>query len=137
MAEKIQNKLKSTKQIMNESQGVAGQAANAAAGQAAQQARAGMKEGGQSRLAGALAGAQARSNAAATGFNNALSTASSLTAAQNAKEQDMASQQAQMDEQRKQYDKDRGDNWIKTGLSFAGSLFSDEQIKRYKSRIFK
>lgn len=131
---KINNKLKSSKDLYAEGLSNAATAANNAGGLAAKEARAAMMEGGQGKLAAALQGAQARVDATTNAFNSGVDKATSLAQNQNLNEQSQSSQQAQLDQQVEEKKKDRIASMIGGGLSALASAFSDEGCKSFAKR---
>lgn len=135
---KINNKLKSSKDLYAEGLSNAATAANNAGGLAAKEARAAMMEGGQGKLAAALQGAQARVDATTNAFNSGVDKATSLAQNQNLNEQSQSNQQAQLDQQVEEKKKDRIASIIGTGISALASAFSDEGCKSFAKRgVFK
>lgn len=135
---KINNKLKSSKDLYAEGLSNAATAANNAGGLAAKEARAAMMEGGQGKLAAALQGAQARVNATTNAFNSGVDKATSLAQNQNLNEQSQSNQQAQLDQQVEEKKKDRIASIIGTGVGALASAFSDEGCKSFAKRgVFK
>lgn len=135
---KINNKLKSSKDLYAEGLSNAATAANNAGGLAAKEARAAMMEGGQGKLAAALQGAQARVDATTNAFNSGVDKATSLAQNQNLNEQSQSNQQAQLDQQVEEKKKDRIASMIGTGVSALASAFSDEGCKSFAKRgVFK
>lgn len=135
---KINNKLKSSKDLYAEGLSNAATAANNAGGLAAKEARAAMMEGGQGKLAAALQGAQARVDATTNAFNSGVDKATSLAQNQNLNEQSQSNQQAQLDQQVEEKKKDRIASMIGGGLSALASAFSDEGCKSFAKRgVFK
>ena len=135
---KINNKLKSSKDLYAEGLSNAATAANNAGGLAAKEARAAMMEGGQGKLAAALQGAQARVDATTNAFNSGVDKATSLAQNQNLNEQSQSQQQAQLDQQVEEKKKDRIASMIGGGLSALASAFSDEGCKSFAKRgVFK
>lgn len=131
---KINNKLKSSKDLYAEGLSNAATAANNAGGIAAKEARAAMMEGGQGKLAAALQGAQARVDATTNAFNSGVDKATSLAQNQNLNEQSQSNQQAQLDQQVEEKKKDRIASMVGTGLSALASAFSDEGCKSFAKR---
>ena len=131
---KINNKLKSSKDLYAEGLSNAATAANNAGGLAAKEARAAMMEGGQGKLAAALQGAQARADASTNAFNNGVDKATSLAQNQNLNEQSQSNQQAQLDQQVEEKKKDRIASIIGTGVGALASAFSDEGCKSFAKR---
>lgn len=135
---KINNKLKSSKDLYAEGLSNAATAANNAGGLAAKEARAAMMEGGQGKLAAALQGAQARVDATTNAFNSGVDKATSLAQNQNLQEQSQSNQQAQLDQQVEEKKKDRIASMIGTGVGALASAFSDEGCKSFAKRgVFK
>lgn len=135
---KINNKLKSSKDLYAEGLSNAATAANNAGGIAAKEARAAMMEGGQGKLAAALQGAQARVDATTNAFNSGVDRATSLAQNQNLNEQSQSNQQAQLDQQVEEKKKDRIASMVGGGLSALASAFSDEGCKSFAKReVFK
>ncbi len=135
---KINNKLKSSKDLYAEGLSNAATAANNAGGLAAKEARAAMMEGGQGKLAAALQGAQARVDATTNAFNSVVDRATSLAQNQNLNEQSQAQSQAQLDQQVEEKKKDRIASMVGGGLSALASAFSDEGCKSFAKRgVFK
>lgn len=135
---KINNKLKSSKDLYAEGLSNAATAANNAGGLAAKEARAAMMEGGQGKLAAALQGAQARVDATTNAFNSGVDKATSLAQNQNLNEQSQSTQQAQLDQQVEEKKKDRIASMVGGGLSALASAFSDEGCKSFAKRgVFK
>ena len=135
---KINNKLKSSKDLYIEGLSNAATAANNAGGLAAKEARAAMMEGGQGKLAAALQGAQARVDATTNAFNQGVDRATSLAQNQNLNEQSQSNQQAQLDQQVEEKKKDRIWSAISTGIGALASAFSDEGCKSFAKRgVFK
>lgn len=135
---KIQNKLKSSKDLYAEGLSNAATAANNAAGTAAKEARAAMMEGGQGKLAAALQGAQARVDASTNAFNSGVDKATSLAQNQNLNEQSQSNNQALLDQQVEEKKKDRIASIIGTGVGALASAFSDEGCKSFAKRgVFK
>ena len=135
---KINNKLKSSKDLYAEGLSNAATAANNAGGIAAKEARAAMMEGGQGKLAAALQGAQARVDATTNAFNSGVDKATSLAQNQNLNEQSQSNQQAQLDQQVEEKKKDRIASMVGGGLSALASAFSDEGCKSFAKRgVFK
>lgn len=135
---KINNKLKSSKDLYAEGLSNAATAANNAGGLAAKEARAAMMEGGQGKLAAALQGAQARVDATTNAFNSGVDKATSLAQNQNLNEQSQSNQQAQLDQQVEEKKKDRIASMVGGGLSALASAFSDEGCKSFAKRgVFK
>ena len=135
---KINNKLKSSKDLYAEGLSNAATAANNAGGLAAKEARAAMMEGGQGKLAAALQGAQARVDATTNAFNSGVDKATSLAQNQNLNEQSQSQQQAQLDQQVEEKKKDRIASMVGGGLSALASAFSDEGCKSFAKRgVFK
>lgn len=135
---KINNKLKSSKDLYAEGLSNAATAANNAGGLAAKEARAAMMEGGQGKLAAALQGAQARVDATTNAFNSGVDKATSLAQNQNLNEQSQAQSQAQLDQQVEEKKKDRIASMVGGGLSALASAFSDEGCKSFAKRgVFK
>lgn len=135
---KINNKLKSSKDLYAEGLSNAAIAANNAGGLAAKEARAAMMEGGQGKLAAALQGAQARVDATTNAFNSGVDKATSLAQNQNLQEQSQSTQQAQLDQQVEEKKKDRIASMIGTGVGALASAFSDEGCKSFAKRgVFK
>lgn len=131
---KINNKLKSSKDLYAEGLSNAATAANNAGGLAAKEARAAMMEGGQGKLAAALQGAQARVDATTNAFNSGVDKATSLAQSQNLNEQSQSNQQAQLDQQVEEKKKDRIASMVGGGLSALASAFSDEGCKSFAKR---
>lgn len=131
---KINNKLKSSKDLYAEGLSNAATAANNAGGLAAKEARAAMMEGGQGKLAAALQGAQARVDATTNAFNSGVDKATSLAQNQNLQEQSQSNQQAQLDQQVEEKKKDRIASMVGGGLSALASAFSDEGCKSFAKR---
>ena len=131
---KINNKLKSSKDLYAEGLSNAATAANNAGGLAAKEARAAMMEGGQGKLAAALQGAQARVDATTNAFNSGVDKAISLAQNQNLNEQSQSNQQAQLDQQVEEKKKDRIASMVGGGLSALASAFSDEGCKSFAKR---
>lgn len=131
---KINNKLKSSKDLYAEGLSNAATAANNAGGLAAKEARAAMMEGGQGKLAAALQGAQARVDATTNAFNSGVDKATSLAQNQNLNEQSQSNQQAQLDQQVEEKKKDRIASIIGTGVGALASAFSDEGCKSFAKR---
>lgn len=131
---KINNKLKSSKDLYAEGLSNAATAANNAGGIAAKEARAAMMEGGQGKLAAALQGAQARVDATTNAFNSGVDKATSLAQSQNLNEQSQSNQQAQLDQQVEEKKKDRIASMVGGGLSALASAFSDEGCKSFAKR---
>lgn len=131
---KINNKLKSSKDLYAEGLSNAATAANNAGGIAAKEARAAMMEGGQGKLAAALQGAQARVDATTNAFNSGVDKATSLAQNQNLNEQSQSNQQAQLDQQVEEKKKDRIASMIGTGVGALASAFSDEGCKSFAKR---
>lgn len=131
---KINNKLKSSKDLYAEGLSNAATAANNAGGIAAKEARAAMMEGGQGKLAAALQGAQARVDATTNAFNSGVDKATSLAQNQNLNEQSQSNQQAQLDQQVEEKKKDRIASMVGGGLSALASAFSDEGCKSFAKR---
>lgn len=131
---KINNKLKSSKDLYAEGLSNAATAANNAGGLAAKEARAAMMEGGQGKLAAALQGAQARVDATTNAFNSGVDKATSLAQNQNLNEQSQSNQQAQLDQQVEEKKKDRIASMVGGGLSALASAFSDEGCKSFAKR---
>ena len=131
---KINNKLKSSKDLYAEGLSNAATAANNAGGIAAKEARAAMMEGGQGKLAAALQGAQARVDATTNAFNSGVDKATSLAQNQNLQEQSQSNQQAQLDQQVEEKKKDRIASMVGGGLSALASAFSDEGCKSFAKR---
>lgn len=131
---KINNKLKSSKDLYAEGLSNAATAANNAGGLAAKEARAAMMEGGQGKLAAALQGAQARVDATTNAFNSGVDRATSLAQNQNLNEQSQSNQQAQLDQQVEEKKKDRIASMVGGGLSALASAFSDEGCKSFAKR---
>lgn len=131
---KINNKLKSSKDLYAEGLSNAATAANNAGGLAAKEARAAMMEGGQGKLAAALQGAQARVDATTNAFNSGVDKATSLAQSQNLNEQSQSQQQAQLDQQVEEKKKDRIASMVGGGLSALASAFSDEGCKSFAKR---
>lgn len=135
---KINNKLKSSKDLYAEGLSNAATAANNAGGLAAKEARAAMMEGGQGKLAAALQGAQARVDATTSAFNGGVDRATSLAQNQNLNEQSQSNQQAQLDQQVEEKKKDRIASMVGTGVGALASAFSDEGCKSFAKRgVFK
>lgn len=135
---KINNKLKSSKDLYAEGLSNAATAANNAGGLAAKEARAAMMEGGQGKLAAALQGAQARVDATTNAFNSGVDKATSLAQNQNLNEQSQSNNQAQLDQQVEEKKKDRIASMVGGGLSALASAFSDEGCKSFAKRgVFK
>ena len=135
---KINNKIKSSKDLYAEGLSNAATAANNAGGLAAKEARAAMMEGGQGKLAAALQGAQARVDATTNAFNSGVDKATSLAQNQNLNEQSQSNQQAQLDQQVEEKKKDRIASIIGTGVGALASAFSDEGCKSFAKRgVFK
>lgn len=135
---KINNKLKSSKDLYAEGLSNAATAANNAGGLAAKEARAAMMEGGQGKLAAALQGAQARVDATTNAFNSGVDKATSLAQNQNLNEQSQSNQQAQLDQQVEEKKKDRIASIIGTSVGALASAFSDEGCKSFAKRgVFK
>lgn len=135
---KINNKLKSSKDLYAEGLSNAATAANNAGGLAAKEARAAMMEGGQGKLAAALQGAQARVDATTNAFNSGVDRATSLAQNQNLNEQSQSNNQAQLDQQVEEKKKDRIASMVGGGLSALASAFSDEGCKSFAKRgVFK
>lgn len=131
---KINNKLKSSKDLYAEGLSNAATVANNAGGLAAKEARAAMMEGGQGKLAAALQGAQARVDATTNAFNSGVDKATSLAQNQNLNEQSQSNQQAQLDQQVEEKKKDRIASMVGGGLSALASAFSDEGCKSFAKR---
>lgn len=131
---KINNKLKSSKDLYAEGLSNAATAANNAGGIAAKEARAAMMEGGQGKLAAALQGAQARVDATTNAFNSGVDKATSLAQNQNLNEQSQSNNQAQLDQQVEEKKKDRIASIIGTGVGALASAFSDEGCKSFAKR---